>query len=115
MNVALVGCGQAAAKYHLPSLKDTPKVRVVALADANRKALIRTGSRFGITNLYTDAEEMLTKNKIDILDIVTPGYTHYSLSSLAISKGVTVLVEKPLCLSLTDAHSLKQESERKGV
>ena len=83
--------------------------------DKDPKALKRLGSTFRVQALYSDVEELLAEQDIDILDIVTPGFTHYPLAELAIGKGVNVLVEKPLTLSVKDAELLRVHSEREGV
>ncbi len=115
MRVAIVGCGQAAEKYHLPAFREIPGLKVTAAADTSAKASRRVGSLFGIDHLYATAEEMLEREEVDLLDIASPGFTHYELCLLGLKHGVNVLVEKPLVLSLSQAETLKERRDSSGL
>lgn len=115
MKVVLVGTGTIAEKNHLPILFSIPDVHVVAVCDSNEKRLTRVVKKFKIKNSYTDIDEMLETSDADIVDITTPGFTHYEIAKKALISGKNVLVEKPATLKTTDAKDLEAESNRRNL
>src|SRR5207249_3478542 len=54
------------------ALRDRPEVSLVAGADRDPKRLQAFAERYGVSTLYTDAVEMLRREKLDIVAITTP-------------------------------------------
>ena len=115
MNVALVGTGTIAEKNHLPILFSIPGVRVTALCDSNEKRLSRVADNFKIKNTFNDIDKMINSIHADIIDITTPGYTHYEIAKKALFSGMNVLVEKPATLKTTEAKNLEVESTKRHL
>ena len=115
MKVGLVGAGFVASNYHIPSILKTKDVELAAICEENPTTLRRVAQRFGIKNRFEDIETMLKKTDLDMVDIATPGFTHYKLCSLAMEFGVHVLVEKPIALSSKDAYELRSKSQKENV
>jgi len=110
-----VGAGFVASTYHIPSILKTNDLELVAICEENPNTLKRVGDRFGIKDRFEDMETMLEKTDLDVVDIATPGFTHYKLCSLAMDFGVHVLVEKPVALSSKDAEELLSKSRKENV
>jgi predicted dehydrogenase len=115
MKVGLVGAGFVASNYHIPSILRTRDVELVAVCEENPTTLRRVSERFGIKNRFENIETMLEKTDLDLVDIATPGFTHYKLCNIAMDFGVHVLVEKPVTLSSKDAAELRSKSRRENV
>jgi len=115
MNVALVGTGTIAEKNHLPILFSIPDVHVVAVCDNNEKRLSRVADKFKVKNKYRDIDIMLKSTDADIVDITTPGYTHYEIAKKALISDMNVLVEKPATLRTTEAEHLEVESNKRNL
>ena len=64
--------------------------------DVDQSAAQRLASRFKNTQVVADFEQALEREKIDVLHICTPLRSHFELASTALSRGVHVLVEKPM-------------------
>jgi predicted dehydrogenase len=58
---------------------------------------------------------MLQSNEFDIIDITTPGFTHYNLAKEALRSNVHVLVEKPVALETRQAEDLMSESNSRNL
>jgi len=116
-NVAVVGTGTIAEKNHLPILLSLPHVNIVAVCDSNERRLDRIAEKFNITNRYTDVTQMLVAAApaIDILDVATPGFTHYEITKKGLEAGVNVLVEKPATLKKSQAVDLEAESRKRNL
>lgn len=103
--IATVGCG-AIADFHLKTLERTSGLKVVAVCDKDEKKAIAASSKFNIPRHYTDFSEMLDKEDIAIVSILTPPRSHVMLAIEAIKHGTNVLVEKPLAESTREADSI---------
>ena len=58
---------------------------------------------------------MLQSNGFDVIDITTPGFTHYNLAKEALRSNVHVLVEKPATLETSQAEDLMSESNSRNL
>ena len=115
MKVALVGTGTIAEKNHLPILFSIPDVNVVAVCDNNEKRLTRVSQKFNIKNRYTTIDEMLKSTDADVIDITTPGYTHYEIAMKALLSNRNVLLEKPATLKTVEAEDLEFVSKKRKL
>jgi predicted dehydrogenase len=79
----------------------------------NEQRLHPFAKEFGVPNKYTNYEEMLQKEKPDVLHIVTPPSLRYSLMKVASDAGVRAcVVEKPIALQGEDWRDLVGLAER---
>lgn len=115
MKVALVGTGSISESIHIPVWKSLPDIEIVAICDNNDKQLQRVADKFQIANRHSSVEEMLRSNSPDIIDIATPGFTHFEIARQAISLGINTLIEKPATLSSEELKQLQEESTKKNV
>ncbi|NLG81447.1 MAG: Gfo/Idh/MocA family oxidoreductase [Bacilli bacterium] len=113
VRVAIVGCG-GMGSVHFEVYKKLPDVEIVALVDIRREKAEEKAKESAI-HVYTDIDEMLTNEKVDIVDICTPSYLHKELAIKAMKMGCHVLCEKPMALSSQDALEMKKVSETKQV
>jgi len=70
--------------------------------------------------LYETYEEMAEaesrrEDGIDFVSIVTTNSSHYMIAKKFIEAGINVLIEKPLCFSVSQAEELKSLVEKKGL
>jgi predicted dehydrogenase len=65
--------------------------------------------------LYTDIDEMLEKEELDILDICLPTYLHAEVAIKAMNKGINVVSEKPVSLKKEDVARVYEAAERNNV
>lgn len=71
------------------------KVELVSLADINENVLKEHEQKYGFKG-YLDYKEMIAKEKLDAVAIVTPDYLHREIAIHVADKGVHMLVQKPL-------------------
>jgi predicted dehydrogenase len=90
-------------------------VELVAVCDNNEKRLGRVADKFNIKKRYSNLSDMLQSNEFDIIDITTPGFTHYNLAKEALKSNVHVLVEKPVTLDTSEAEDLMLESDNRNL
>jgi len=104
-SMAIAGCG-AIAREHLKALRSIDTLTVVALCDVDQGTVSRTSREWNIGRSYTSYSEMLEKEDLSIVSILTPPQTHASMAIEAIRRGVNVLLEKPLTMTTDEARSI---------
>jgi len=114
MKVALIGCGMI-APTHFRALKMIVPSAEICLCDADRSKVKELGTKWGISNLYTDLEDMLTSEHPDSAHVLTPPQSHAEIAQKMIRAGTHVLVEKPITETSEDfikLSRLAKEEER---
>jgi len=74
------------------------------------------GEKFGITNQYTDVDQMLAQNGLDAVVVCTSTDAHQEATLAALRAGKDVLVEKPIARTYQEALAMAtaaRESKRK--
>ncbi len=110
--IGIVGTGWWATYAHLPSLTSYPAADVVAIADPSPERLEHAAEHFGIRQRFADYAEMLDRCDLDGLVVATPHTTHYSIASDVLSRGVAVMLEKPMVLRASEARDLVRVAEQ---
>jgi predicted dehydrogenase len=92
-----------------------PRFDVVAVSDIRESARegVRRTSR--TIRLYADGTEVIDDPEVEAVAIATPAATHFSLAHRALVRDKHVLVEKPMCASVTEARELVALAEHNGV
>ena len=97
LKVGIVGTGTIALD-HAATCHKNPKVELIAVCDLSADALALFGDRFNISKRYTDLEEFLKKEQLDIVIVATWGPSHAEVSIAAAGSGNVraILCEKPI-------------------
>jgi len=122
---AFLGCG-GRARAHADAYRFVKRGKIGAICDMNEELLNSFGDDFGVSSRYTDLDEMLQKEKPDVLHIVTAPVLRgtnqrirYSLMKQASDAGVpAAIVEKPIAVESEDwkqLAGLAEETETKFV
>lgn len=105
---AVIGIG-GIGKWHGQMMRDTGRIDVVAVCDANETLRETTDEHFPGAKFYLDAAKMLAKEELDLVAVVTPHNLHAPIAIAALEAGANVIVEKPMatthadCLAMIDA------------
>jgi predicted dehydrogenase len=113
--IGLIGTGWWGTYAHLPSLTTYPAAEVVALADPSAERLAQAAERFGVPAQFTDYREMLARVELDGVVVATPHATHYAIAMDVLSRGVPLMLEKPMVLRAADARHLVGLANEKRV
>jgi predicted dehydrogenase len=85
----------------------------VAICDLDEARRNRIGSEFGIARRYSDAREMLQRERPDVLHLVTNPELRVPLMTLADECGVpAVIVEKPIAVDASDFRTIQELGRR---
>ena len=89
---------------HFSAYTAIEQTTVVAVANRGSERLARFSRRFGITNTYLDYQEMIEKERPDIVSVTTPSWARAEPIIFAVEHGVRgIYAEKGLCASLEEA------------
>jgi len=89
----------------------------VALISGDAEKRRELGERYSISTLgdYADLELVLETARVDAVYICTPNTEHRDLAVRAAERGVHVLCEKPLAMSVADCELMDEACARNGV
>lgn len=111
--IALIGCGRIAPR-HVQVLSKLDGIRLVSVCDIVPERAKATAEPLGIP-YYTDAFDMVEREKPDIVTILTESGSHARLACALAPRVSTLVVEKPMSLTLDDADELIEACARTGT
>jgi predicted dehydrogenase len=109
LKVGIIGLGMG--RHHAREFAKHPNCDVVALADLNTDLLEQLGDELKVEKRYTNAEEMLQNESLDIVCIATPNTFHKPLTLAAFKAGAHVLCEKPMAMNAKEAREMLAASK----
>jgi predicted dehydrogenase len=112
LSVALAGCGRA-ARLQARAFVVAPGCRLVAVCGRGRERAESLARDFGV-KAYFSIEEMLEKERPDVVSVATGEYDHVFPVLLALAAGCHVLCEKMLAHTLADAEVMVEAARRAG-
>ena len=110
LKVGLVGVGGISGA-HIPAWEEMKNAELVALCDIRPERM----EKYGGKRCYTDFDEMLANEELDILDICLPTYLHADFAVKAMEKGINVVTEKPISLKEEDVERVYSTAKKNNV
>jgi len=110
LKVGLIGVGGISGA-HIPGWLALDNVELVALCDIRPEQM----EKYPDIRHYTDFDEMLANEELDILDICLPTFLHVEYSIKAMEKGINVLCEKPISLKKEDVKRVYEVAQKNNV
>ncbi len=105
---AFLGCGPR-SNGHAGAYSHITRGVKVACCDLDEERLNEYGEKWGIDSCYTDLDEMLEKEKPDVVHMVTRPNLRVGLMTKLADAGVPgVIVEKPICVGADDYKGLRR-------
>jgi UDP-N-acetyl-2-amino-2-deoxyglucuronate dehydrogenase len=102
---AIIGCGRISYR-HIEAIQENERAELVALCDLNLDRANERNEKANV-HIYQDYNEMLSKEDIDVVNIMTPNGMHAEHAIEIITKyHKHIVVEKPMCLNVEDGENL---------
>ncbi|MBN2412329.1 Gfo/Idh/MocA family oxidoreductase [candidate division KSB1 bacterium] len=114
MKAAVVGCGNI-SRFHFNSIITNPLAELTAICDVNGGLAESRAKQYGLEKYYTSIDELLKKENIDVLHVLTPPKYHSEVAVKALNKGIHVLVEKPMATNVKEADDMIKAAEANNV
>jgi len=117
LGYAFMGKAHSNAFKKLPYMVYPPPAipRLIAIAGRNEEAVKEAALRYGYETYYTDWEQMLRDDRIQLFDNGGPNDTHAGPCIAAAQAGKHILCEKPLARSAKEAAAMLEAVTRTGV
>lgn len=115
LKVGIIGTGWI-AEAHVREYKKMPDVEVVAGADlipGKAEAFFKQFEVEGV-RCYNSHTELLENEELDAVSICTYNATHAECAIAALNKGVNVLLEKPMTVTLEEAIEIRKAEKASG-
>lgn len=113
-SLALVGCGAVVEQCHLPALLSRKDCRITALVDSNRKRAEQLAARYKVPHALADYRDLADLG-VDAAIVALPNHLHAPATVDLLKRGVHVLVEKPMALSVADCDAMIEAAAEKQM
>ena len=97
---------------HARWIKGVDDLCLVAICDKNPARTERAKNDFPEVDTYTDMRQMLAREDIDMVSVVTHHNTHAPIAIECLKAGKHVIVEKPMCISIAEATDMIERAKR---
>ncbi len=114
IGIGIVGAGFARTTQ-IPGFLNCDGARVVAVTSRHRERAESVAKEFGIENVANDWRELIQRDDIDLVSIVTPPSTHMEITLAALERGKAVLCEKPMAMNAAEAKRMTERAREAGV
>jgi predicted dehydrogenase len=100
---------------HVEALRRIPGIEVAAISDFSDEVARRKAHELGIEKYYADFNELIDHQGIQCVHICTPNNLHYPMAKAALQKGLHVVCEKPLAMTIPEAEELVKLADSTGL
>ena len=117
ITMGAIGIGDQGTR-DLKGFLELPDVRIIAVCDVNRRArqlgqkLVNDKYGNSDCHAYHDYREMLQREDMDVVSVVTPYHWHSLMGLAAARAGKDIFMEKPIALSLQEGKMLRETVNR---
>ena len=114
IGIGIIGAGFARTTQ-IPAFKAVKDARVIAIASARREHAEEVAREFDIPHVEADWRELIARDDVDLVSIVTPVVTHCEMTLAALERGKAVLCEKPMAIDADEAKRMTERAREAGV
>jgi D-apiose dehydrogenase len=102
MRFAIFGTGFW-SRFQLAAWQELKGVKCVALYNRSVSKAEKLAHEFGIPAVYGDPEELLCREKLDFVDIISDPWTHSKFVHMVAAHKLPVICQKPMAPTLAEA------------
>ena len=114
IGIGIVGAGFARTTQ-IPGFLNCKGARIVAIASRHREHAASVAQEFGIEHVANDWRELVARDDVDLVSVVTPPATHMEITLAALDRGKAVLCEKPMAMDAAEAKRMTERAREAGV
>jgi UDP-N-acetyl-2-amino-2-deoxyglucuronate dehydrogenase len=113
LRFGILGCG-VIGPLHAEAIASLPDAQLVAVADPVFARARKMAGDYGVAP-YTDLQEMLAREQLDVVAICTPSGQHAEQACQVMRTGRHVIVEKPMAISRAAIAEMLRVQQETGV
>ena len=106
LRVGIAGCGRIARALHIPGYVGSPHAEIVALYNHRLGTVADLAASHPGAAVYDDFDRFIDDSGVEALSVCTPNAMHAEMAIAALDRGIHVLVEKPMAMSLDEAQEM---------
>jgi predicted dehydrogenase len=110
LKAGVIGVGHL-GQHHARLYVALPESQLVAVADQSMERAQLIADRHGVRALRS-VDELLAQ--VDVVSVAVPTSAHHAVAKACLLAGKHVLIEKPIAVTLAEAHELVQLAEQRG-
>jgi scyllo-inositol 2-dehydrogenase (NADP+) len=103
IRAAVIGFGLGGRVFHTAFIHAVPGLELAAIVQRHGD---QAAAAYPNAKIYRSVEEMLADESIQLVAVTTPNDSHYSLGRQSLLAGKHVVIDKPFCLTSTEAADL---------
>jgi predicted dehydrogenase len=115
LGIGVVGAGRWPHLAHLPGWARDPRCQLIGVCDTEPGRAQAAAREFGAAVATPDYRELLGRDDIDIIDVVTRDGEHFEINCAAIEAGKHVLSEKPVAHDHRDVRRAAELASSRGL
>ena len=92
--------------YQLADWRELPDVECVALYNRTHSKADALAREFHVPSVYYDPQELIAREKLDFIDIITDADRHRPLVEMAAAHKIPVICQKPMARTLADSTAM---------
>lgn len=112
LKVAIIGAGHMANMVHYPSLAAMDDVEIRGICDLNAENLNKTADQYGVKSRYQNYKQMIDAQEVDAVYAIGQPHLLYDVWKWCLEQGINLYIEKPLGLTMHQAHALAYLAEQ---
>jgi predicted dehydrogenase len=111
-SIGIIGVGFG-AQVHVPAFR-SEGWDVAAICSRTREKAQKAADEAGIAGVYTDPTELIRRDDLAAIAIITPPGAHHRFSIAALDAGKHVLCEKPFAIDTKQAEEMRAAADKSG-
>ena len=114
---AIVGLTHDHARSFIPGASSRQDIRLVGIAEPNQDLAKRYANAYKLSTdlFYTSLEDMLEKVRPQAVATFTSTFEHRRVVETCAARGIHVMMEKPLAVSLEHARAMETAAKNSGI
>ena len=111
LRVGVIGVGHL-GEYHVKKYKGIPSAELIGIVDTDLDRANEIGGRYG-TRVFRERRELL--DRVDGVSLVVPTEMHFDVAKDILSKGVHLLIEKPITYKAEPGDTLVRMAQERNL
>jgi predicted dehydrogenase len=112
IKIGVVGAGGIFNWAHAAAWSEHPDTEMIAVCDIIKEKAEEAAKKYHIHYVYTDFNELIANEEIDVVDICTPNLFHSKIAVAALDAGKHVFCEKPDAINLEEAIKMQEATKK---
>ncbi|MDR2102966.1 MAG: Gfo/Idh/MocA family oxidoreductase [Treponema sp.] len=115
LRAAIIGCGKIANGAHLGPLSKMKDVEIKYAVDIIKERAEAAKENYGVQHALTDYKTALQDKEVEVVYVLTPNFSHYTITMDALRAGKHVFCEKPITINYALSREMADEANKRNL